>query len=316
MKLIRQLENLAFGTRLRLLTERVLQDSSMVYKSLDMDFEPRWFALFYLLNESSPIAVTEAAAMLGYTQPAITQTANLMIKKGLIRTLREKNDTRKKLLALAPRGKEMVANLKPVWKAFEEATNELFKDTGIDVIMVFDKIEKELDKKDLFTRISEKVKTAQRDMVQIVEYKPEYKTFFKDLNYEWLNKYFHVEQLDKKILSDPESNILKKGGHIFFGMLDEEIVGTAALLNHGNRVFEIAKMAVTERAQGRQIGRKLAVTAIEKARSKKGSKIFLETNRKLTSALNLYRGLGFEQVEATDPSKYERPTIKLELKLN
>lgn len=316
MKLIRQLENLAFGTRLRLLTERVLQDSAKVYKSLDMDFEPRWFALFYLLNESSPIAVTEAAAMLGYTQPAITQTANLMIKKGLVKTTKEKNDTRKKLLALTPRGKDMVTILKPVWKAFEEATNELLKETGIDVIMVFDRIERELDRKDLFTRISEKVKNTQREQVQIVEYKPEYKNIFKLLNYEWLNKYFHVEEQDKRILSDPENSILKHGGHIFFGMLNKEIVGTTALLNHGNKVFEITKMAVTQKAQGRQIGRKLAVTAIEKARSKKGRTIFLETNRKLTTALSLYRGLGFEQVEANEPSKYERPTIKLELKLN
>ncbi len=316
MKLIKQLENLAFGTRLRLLTERVLQDGAKVYKNLDMDFEPRWFALFYLLNENSPIAVTEAAAMLGYTQPAITQTASLMIKKGLIKTIKEKSDTRKKLLSLTPRGKEMVTTLKPVWKAFEEGTNELFKDSGFDMIMVFDKIERELDRKDLFTRITEKIKYSQSEQVKIIEYKPEYKKVFKELNYEWLNKYFSVEEQDKKILTDPENNILKKGGHIFFGMLDEEIVGTTALLNHGNKVFEIAKMAVTEKAQGRQIGRKLAVTAIEKARSKKGTKIFLETNRKLTSALSLYRGLGFEQVEANEPSKYERPTIMMELKLN
>src|ERR1700693_1607748 len=118
MKLIRQLENLAFGTRLRLLTERIYQGGAKVYKNLGVDFEPRWFALFYLLNEKGPIAVTEAAAMLGYTQPAVTQTANIMVKKGLVKILKEKNDTRKRLLALTGQGREMVITLIPVWKAF------------------------------------------------------------------------------------------------------------------------------------------------------------------------------------------------------
>ncbi len=316
MELIRQLENLAFGTRLRLLTERIYQDGAKIYKSLGIDFEPRWFALFYLLNEKASIAVTEAAASLGYSQPAVTQTANIMVKKGLVKILKEKNDTRKRLLALTDKGKEMVKTLVPVWKGFEAGTAELFKDTGFDVMMVFDRLERSLDKKDLFTRVAENIKTGQSGQVRIVEYKPEYKNAFKELNYEWLNKYFHVEKLDRKILADPENNILKSGGHIFFGKLNEKIVGTTALLNHGNRVFEIAKMAVTEKAQGKQIGKKLAVTAIEKARSKKGKTIFLETNRRLISALNLYRSLGFEQVEHSEPSKYERSTIKMELKLS
>lgn len=316
MKLIKQLENLAFGTRLRLLTDRILQDGANVYKSLNIDFEPRWFALFYLLLERESVAVTEASVMLGYSQPAITQTANIMVKKGLVKILKEKNDTRKRLLALTGKGKELAVTLRPVWKAFEDATNELFKDAGFDMIMVFDRMESELDKKDLFTRISEKVKTEQSSHVQIVEYKPEYKKSFIELNYEWLNKYFRVEEPDRIILENPEKNILKNGGYIFFGELNNEVVGTTALINHGKRTYELAKMAVTEKAQGRQIGRKLAMTAIEKAKTKKAKTIFLETNRKLTSALNLYRSLGFEQVEFSEPSKFERTTIKMELRLN
>ena len=254
--------------------------------------------------------------MLGCSQPAITQTANIMIKKGLVKTLREKNDTRKRLLALTDKGKETAITLRPVWKAFEEATHELFKDAGFDMIMVFDKMENELDKKDLFTRISEKVKTSQSKEIRIVDYKPEYKNNFIQLNYEWLNKYFRVEDEDKKILNNPEKNILKNGGYIFFGELNNEIVGTTALINHGKRTFELAKMAVTEKAQGRQIGKKLALTAIERAKSKKAKSIFLETNRRLISAMNLYRSLGFEQVEYNEPSKFERATVKMELRLN
>lgn len=316
MKLIRQLEDLAFGTRLRLLTDRIHQDGGRVYKYLNIDFEPRWFALFYLLNEYSPIGVTEASQMLGYTQPAITQTANILVKKNLVKILKEKTDTRRRLLSLTDKGKELIEKLKPVWKAFEAATAELFKDTGFDVIMVISRLERELEKKDLYTRVTEKIKHTQSEQVSIVEYKPEYKRAFKELNFEWLNKYFRIEKQDEIILGDPEKNILSGGGHIFFGKLDGNIVGTAALIKHENKTFELTKMAVTERAQGMQIGRKLAVTAIEKVKSENGEKIFLETNKKLISAMNLYHSLGFEQVTQLEESKYERATITMELKLH
>ena len=62
--------------------------------------------------------------------------------------------------------------------------------------------------------------------VEIVEYKPEYKTYYKDLNYEWLEKYFEIESTDEKILSDPEKEILEKNGLIFFALVEDKVIGT------------------------------------------------------------------------------------------
>jgi ribosomal protein S18 acetylase RimI-like enzyme len=77
-------------------------------------------------------------------------------------------------------------------------------------------------------------------------------------------------------------------------------------------------MAVSEKSQGRQVGKMLALAVIEIAKSKKAKKIFLETNKKLTAAYNLYTKLGFEQVSYPEgeKSKYHRSTIKMELGLN
>lgn len=59
----------------------------------------------------------------------------------------------------------------------------------------------------------------------------------------------------------------------------------------------------------------LATALITKARKMKADMIFLETNKKLEKAMNLYKQLGFELVEFNDVSKYARSTIKMELKL-
>lgn len=158
MIFIKQLGEVAFGTRLRLLTDRFIQDGDKIYKSLNIDFEPRWFTMFYLLSKRSPLSITEITSELGYTQPAVTQIANILIKKGLIKIVKHREDTRKKMLALSLKGQQMLPELEPIWKCFEDAIKELFASTGYDMIKIIETMEGALDEKDMYKRIAEKVK--------------------------------------------------------------------------------------------------------------------------------------------------------------
>ncbi|MCC7158294.1 MAG: bifunctional helix-turn-helix transcriptional regulator/GNAT family N-acetyltransferase [Ignavibacteria bacterium] len=317
MNLVKQLGEVAFGTRLRLLTDRFLGDAAKVYRSLSIDFEPRWFATYYLLSLRSPLSISDITVELGYTQPAVTQIVNILLKKGLVKIVKHKEDTRKKMLALSPKGIELLPTLEPILDGFVFALRELFDETGYDMLLVIDKIENALNEKDMFTRVSQKIKGLQKDSVEIVEYLPQYSSSFRDLNYEWLEKYFTIEDEDRKILEGPDNEILKKGGSIYFARETQGgvIVGTAALIMHDDGTYELAKMAVTEKAQGRQIGRKLAEAIIKNAKQKNAGKLFLETNHKLIPAMNLYKRLGFVQTEYNHISKYERSTICMELDL-
>lgn len=93
------------------------------------------------------------------------------------------------------------------------------------------------------------------DNIEITEYSAEYKDYFKQLNYEWIEKYFIVEPTDEFVLSNPVEAIIEKGGFIYFVRHNNKIIGTFALINIGNNTFEIAKMAVTETYQGHGIGK-------------------------------------------------------------
>ncbi|RPI17940.1 MAG: GNAT family N-acetyltransferase [Ignavibacteriae bacterium] len=317
MQFIKDLEELAFGTRLKLFNERLTQEGSKVYQQLNIDFEPRWFTFFYLLYKKAPLSITEISAQLGITQPAVTQLADILIKKGLIETVKNNGDTRKRILTLSAQGKELIPVLQPVWDGFNDATKDLFNKAGFDLILVLDRLERALDEKDMTSRILDKVKEKQSEAVEIFNYEPEYKELFRDLNYEWLRKYFSIEDNDRKLLENPEEEIINKGGNIFFAKVDSEIVGTAALLKHPDNSYELAKMAVTEKAQGRQIGKRLALAAIDYAKNHNAKKIMLESSKELSKAFKLYRKLGFEQVPYMPDEivKYKRKTIKMELDL-
>jgi DNA-binding MarR family transcriptional regulator/GNAT superfamily N-acetyltransferase len=318
MNFIKHLEELAFATRLKILTERLIQDAAKVYKSLDIDFEPRWFSIFYLLKAKSPLSITEISSELGISQPAVTQIADILTKKGYVKHVKDKNDTRKRMLVLSKKAKELIPKLEPVWDCFGSAHRGWFNSAGYDALLMIEKLEDELDKKDMFTRITEDIKKKQCNNIKIVEYEQKYAHYFKTLNYEWLKKYFWVEKEDEEILSNPWDEIINKGGFIFFAKEKDEIVGTAALIKHENGDFELAKMAVTEKAQGRQIGKKLAITVIDKAKNVNAGTLYLETSKRLQAACSLYKKLGFEQVEygSSEGTKYGRASIKMILKLN
>lgn len=150
--------------------------------------------------------------------------------------------------------------------------------------------------------------------IQIVDFNLFYAKAFYDLNHEWISKYFVMEEADTKSLSDPQGYIINKGGHILMALFNGEPVGTCALINDGDGVLELAKMAVAPKMQGMKIGKMLGEAAIDRALRAGASKVYLVSNRRLQTALNLYGRLGFVEVPMP-PSIYERADIKMELEL-
>lgn len=149
-------------------------------------------------------------------------------------------------------------------------------------------------------------------MIQIVSFKPEYAVTFKALNEAWINEHFEMEESDRLMLNDPEGYIISKGGEILIALLDQKPVGTCALIKHDDDRFELAKMAVTPKAQGKKVGFAIGKAIVEKAKEVGCGTLFLETNSKLTPAINLYHKLGFTEKEGEE-SPYNRCNVYMEL---
>jgi GNAT superfamily N-acetyltransferase len=129
-------------------------------------------------------------------------------------------------------------------------------------------------------------------MIAIVPYKEAYKEHIKSLNYEWLEKYFAIEPIDVIQLSNPQEEILDKGGKIFFALdLDDDtVIGTASLLKVSDQEYELAKMAVTEKYKSLGIGKMLMEHCIAEAKKLHAKKLTLVSNTKLDAAIHVYRG--------------------------
>jgi DNA-binding MarR family transcriptional regulator/ribosomal protein S18 acetylase RimI-like enzyme len=313
MDLISELGELAFASRLRRLSERLHSDGSRIYGELALDFQARWFPVLYLLSRQSPMAVTEVADALRLTHPAVNQIAAAMAKKGLLTSSKDRHDERRRLLKLSKKGEKVAATLRPVWTEIENATRDLLQEVGSNLLEAIGRIESELDRISMYDRVMSRLRAADEARVDIIEYSSKYKKHFRDLNYEWLNEYFCVEPEDELILSDPETQVIGKGGRVLFAKLNGQVVGTGALLKLDARTYELAKMAVSKEHRGHHIGLKIAEAALALARSLKATRVILHTSPQLAIAVSLYRRLGFREIESE--SKYSRCTIAMELAL-
>jgi ribosomal protein S18 acetylase RimI-like enzyme len=151
--------------------------------------------------------------------------------------------------------------------------------------------------------------TGKRTVVEIVPYKPAYRDDFKRLNIEWLEQFFCVEEIDDRVLSDPETHILRSGGFIFFALIGPDVVGTVALIKAEDDRYELSKMSVTEAFRGLGIGRVLASTAIRRFEKTGARELYLESNSRLTPAISLYESMGFVHQPPREDSEYQRADV-------
>ena len=158
-------------------------------------------------------------------------------------------------------------------------------------------------------------KDAIESSIIIDLFKEEYKLDFKALNLQWIKKYFRVEEEDRKILENPKSYVIDRGGQIFFAINDGKAIGTAAMVLVEESIFELSKMAVDPNYQGLGIGRRIVDECIKFAKYHKAQEIFIITNDKLLPALELYRSSGFELDENYDDNRYERGNTKMKQSL-
>jgi GNAT superfamily N-acetyltransferase len=146
-------------------------------------------------------------------------------------------------------------------------------------------------------------------VIEILPFEARYASDFKELNLEWLRKYFLVEPIDEEVLGRPDL-IVANGGAIFLARAEGRIVGTAALIKSDDRRYELSKMAVTPAWQGKGISRQLLRAVIDAFIGAGGGELFLESSSILTPALNLYESAGFVHApRPASPVHYNRSDV-------
>jgi putative acetyltransferase len=151
--------------------------------------------------------------------------------------------------------------------------------------------------------------------VVVVPYRDEFRAAFEQLNREWIEAHFVLEDEDREVFSDPQAKVLAPGGQIFFALEQGQVQGTCAVLRHSQDEYEIAKMAVAPAARGRGFGDLLMEAAREFATEMGARRLVIVSNTGLEPAIRLYEKHGFVRVPLSADSRYERANIRLEREL-
>lgn len=151
--------------------------------------------------------------------------------------------------------------------------------------------------------------------MRIVEYSDELAQEFHDINAEWIEAMFVLEQTDREVLENPRERIIAPGGTILFvEAAGLGIVGTCALQKTGATSVELTKMGVRETARGLKAGEFLLAATIVRAQEMGADPLYLLTNRKCAAAIHLYEKLGFAhdaEIMATYGARYQRCDVAM-----
>lgn len=150
--------------------------------------------------------------------------------------------------------------------------------------------------------------------IEITKYSSEYDQSFYELNKSWIEEFWILEDSDLKDLLRPKESIIDLGGEIFFALINNLVVGTAAMIPFPNNKIELAKMTIQKEHRGKGLSKILLEICIDNAIRSKAKEIFLISNSRLLSARKLYDKFGFKEVNL-DSSKYKRGNYKMVLTL-
>lgn len=316
MNIFEKTGKMALGSRLRLLTAKMTDDASKIYELYGIEFSPKWFPAFFLLSVDGEKTITEIATEISHSQPSVTKIVKEMAKVGLVEVNLKSEDKRRNLVDLTEKGRNISEKIKIQCGDINLAVEDILNQATHNLWEAVAEWEFLLEQKSLLKRVQEQKKLRESKNVQIVDYEPKYQQAFKSLNEEWISNYFEMEEADYKALDNPQEYIIDKGGKILVALYDNEPLGVCALIkmDDPDYDFEMSKMAVSPKAQGKNIGWLLGQAIINKSKELGASKLYLESNTILKPAINLYYKMGYEKIVGR-PTPYKRCNIQMELDL-
>lgn len=151
MNVIDELGILALSTRLQRLSEQLRKDGALLYKTYEIDFEPKWFPVIYTLQHKQPLGVVELATEIGYTHPSTISLLKELEKQKLIRSKKDKKDERKRLVQLTVKGEELITKMQPVWQLMTRILSEV-TDTEHNLLKAITEAEEKLKQQSFIQR--------------------------------------------------------------------------------------------------------------------------------------------------------------------
>lgn len=298
------------GSRLKRLGERMQAGAASVIADAGLPLQPGHMAVLAALR-TGPMSVGQLAEACGASQPGITRSLGQLRTLGMVADA-ESADQRSRVVELSPKGRDAVAVIsRDVWPRVGMAAEQILAQVDGDFLGQLAVIEAALAE----ASISERAARVVPGNLRLREYDDSLARHFHDINAEWIEAMFRLEQTDREVLENPRRRIVDPGGTILFveapGL---GIVGTCALQKTGANAFELTKMGVRETARGLKAGEFLLEAMIARAQKMGAEKLYLLTNHACEAAIHLYEKLGFVHdagIMAKYGARYDRCDVAM-----
>jgi DNA-binding MarR family transcriptional regulator/N-acetylglutamate synthase-like GNAT family acetyltransferase len=302
---------LFLGSRLKRLAERMQADVAHVAERAGLSIQPSQYSLLATLDRFGPQTVGELTTAMELSQPAVTRMAAKLAQMGLVTIDRRHRDQRHKTVSLTAAAQaDLECSKLRVWPQVESAVNEILRGLNGPLLDQIAQLERLLGDKPLHQRGDQ---AAARLVIH--EYSEALAPAFRDINAQWIESMYTMEQADRDVLDHPRAQIIDKGGDILFVEADGlGVVGTCALRRSAPGEYELTKMGVLESARGRKAGEFLLRAMIARAERLGATRLYLLSNRKSAAAVHLYEKLGFvhdDDIMREYGARYERCNVAM-----
>jgi DNA-binding MarR family transcriptional regulator/N-acetylglutamate synthase-like GNAT family acetyltransferase len=298
------------GSRLKRLAERMQAGAARILNDAGLPLQPTHMPLITALDRG-PMTVGQLCDAVGMSQPGVTRGVGQLVALGLVESVRGR-DQRQRTLSLTPEGAAAMARAKLlVWPRVGKAVDDICAGLTGPLLDQIAAIEAALAEKPLDVRAAALASAT----LAIREFGDDLAQDFHDINAEWIETMFTLEQTDRDVLEHPRERIIAPGGAILFveapGL---GVVGTCALQKTGDSSFELTKMGVRPSARGLKAGEFLLAAMIERAKAMEVETLYLLTNHICAPAIHLYEKLGFQhdaEIMARYGARYARCDVAM-----
>jgi DNA-binding MarR family transcriptional regulator/predicted GNAT family acetyltransferase len=312
-EIFRRTGQMAMGSRLRQLTDKITSDAGKIDKIYNTCLQPKWFPVFFTLMAEDGLSITEIARIIGHTHASVVTIVKEMTRAGLVRTKQDPKDKRRVVVSLTAKAKRLIPAVAQMCHDVRLAVEEIDAEASQHLWKAIDEWEAKLSEKSLLDRVMAMKVARESDDVQIVDYDDaRHHDAFRQLNERWIKELFKIEEEDVYEMDHPMENIINKGGFIYMAEYKGKPVGCFGVMpcERPEYEWEFVKFAVDPNIQGKGIGKRLIEACLERVQSLGAHKIFLETNTKCTAAVHLYEKYGFRHIKVTY-TNYERANVHM-----
>ncbi len=125
---------LIIASRMKRMSDYIMRAGAEFYRSKGVEFEPKWFPLYYLLSQEKEAGIMDIAQKLNISHPAVIQLAKELEKEGWITSTKSKEDARKRLLKLSKKGLTMLPQLQLIWDDIREVNRQVVESQTTNIL--------------------------------------------------------------------------------------------------------------------------------------------------------------------------------------